>query len=122
MQSHYFTNQKVGHCCLHRLSLYQNSIDQQILFYYTRIIQYASRLSSYLLQQAGASADWVNRAKTLDKQTSTSRKRKISVFVIQLYYGPIGNTSNQIYPKEGPVEILRWSGEVFKDCIKLTDI
>lgn len=39
-----------------------------------RIIQYASRLSSYLLQQAGASADWVNRAKTLDKQTSTSRK------------------------------------------------
>lgn len=39
-----------------------------------RIIQYASRLSSYLLQQGGASVDWVNRAKTLDKQTSTSRK------------------------------------------------
>lgn len=61
-----------------RLVLYQNSIDLlQIKFYYTRIIQYTSRLSSYLLQQAGASADWVNRAKTLDKQTSTSRKRKI---------------------------------------------
>jgi len=31
-------------------------------------------LSSYLLQQAGAGAHWVDRAKTLDKQTSTSRK------------------------------------------------
>ncbi|XP_068693276.1 peroxisomal membrane protein 11A-like [Montipora foliosa] len=39
-----------------------------------RIIQYGSRLSSYLLAQAGASADLVNRLKTLDKQTSTSRK------------------------------------------------
>lgn len=45
-------------------------------FLVTRIIQYASRLSSYLLQQGGASVDWVNRAKTLDKQTSTSRKCK----------------------------------------------
>lgn len=39
-----------------------------------RIIQYGSRLSSYLLAQAGVSADLVNRAKTLDKQASTSRK------------------------------------------------
>jgi len=39
-----------------------------------RIIQYGSRLSSYILDQAGASADLVNRAKALDKQASTSRK------------------------------------------------
>lgn len=39
-----------------------------------RIIQYASRLSGYLLDQAGAGADIVSRAKTLDKHASTSRK------------------------------------------------
>lgn len=39
-----------------------------------RIIQYSSRLSSYLLAQAGAGADLVNKAKTLDKHASTSRK------------------------------------------------
>ena len=45
-----------------------------LLIFYIRIIQYGSRLSSYLLAQAGASADLVNRLKTLDKQTSMSRK------------------------------------------------
>lgn len=39
-----------------------------------RIIQYGSRLSSYVLAQAGASADFVSRAKSLDKHASTSRK------------------------------------------------
>lgn len=52
-------------------------------FLVIRIIQYASRLSSYLLQQGGASVDWVNRAKTLDKQTSTSRKCK-EIFKMRL--------------------------------------
>jgi len=50
--------------------------------YFTRIIQYGSRLSSYILDQAGASADLVNRAKALDKQASTSRKSKSNTFVI----------------------------------------
>ena len=46
------------------------------VYCFTRIIQYSSRLSSYLLAQAGAGADLVNKAKTLDKHASTSRKRK----------------------------------------------